>query len=65
VLVTLHAENYWNDEHNQRDFFVQFAKRNGFDPLVAQNWYKIKPRNVARQVIFLRTEKEKREGNFC
>eukprot|EP00026_Physarum_polycephalum_P001909 Phypoly_transcript_01912.p1 GENE.Phypoly_transcript_01912~~Phypoly_transcript_01912.p1 ORF type:complete len:725 (-),score=69.41 Phypoly_transcript_01912:359-2533(-) len=34
-------KDYWADELNQRNFFVQFAKKRGFDPLIAQNWYKI------------------------
>jgi len=35
-------QNYWLAAHNRRAFFDNFAKLNGFDPLVPANWHKIK-----------------------
>lgn len=29
----------WRHEENRREFFVKYAEQNGFDPLVAENWY--------------------------
>jgi hypothetical protein len=29
----------WADEHNRKQFFDSFARENGFDPLVPENWY--------------------------
>ncbi len=30
---------YWHDIQNRRNFFIEFAKKHNFDPLVAENWY--------------------------
>ncbi len=30
---------YWNDVKNHHHFFIKFAQRHNFDPLVADNWY--------------------------
>lgn len=29
----------WNDTRNRKKFFEDYAKENGFDPLVPENWY--------------------------
>eukprot|EP00026_Physarum_polycephalum_P001173 Phypoly_transcript_01174.p1 GENE.Phypoly_transcript_01174~~Phypoly_transcript_01174.p1 ORF type:complete len:997 (+),score=112.19 Phypoly_transcript_01174:34-3024(+) len=34
-------KSHWNDVGNMRRFFISFAESNGFDPLVASNWYNI------------------------
>lgn len=31
--------SYWNDANNRRRFFEKFAEKEGFDPLLASNWY--------------------------
>jgi hypothetical protein len=31
--------NFWKEFANRRKYFVQFAEKNGFDPLVPENWY--------------------------
>eukprot|EP00026_Physarum_polycephalum_P008209 Phypoly_transcript_08288.p1 GENE.Phypoly_transcript_08288~~Phypoly_transcript_08288.p1 ORF type:complete len:377 (+),score=65.39 Phypoly_transcript_08288:81-1133(+) len=33
--------NHWENEANRREFFVDFAATKGFDPLKAENWYKV------------------------
>eukprot|EP00026_Physarum_polycephalum_P001892 Phypoly_transcript_01895.p1 GENE.Phypoly_transcript_01895~~Phypoly_transcript_01895.p1 ORF type:complete len:897 (+),score=113.58 Phypoly_transcript_01895:334-3024(+) len=35
------SRNYWQDAANRRQFFLQFAQNNHFDPLNPENWYKI------------------------
>eukprot|EP00026_Physarum_polycephalum_P003563 Phypoly_transcript_03576.p1 GENE.Phypoly_transcript_03576~~Phypoly_transcript_03576.p1 ORF type:complete len:754 (+),score=101.52 Phypoly_transcript_03576:123-2384(+) len=35
---------FWNHEPNRKQVFLDYAKRNGFDPLVAENWYSQKSR---------------------
>lgn len=30
---------YWRNNQNQRNFFIKYANRNQFDPLIATNWY--------------------------
>lgn len=39
--VNVLVENYWAQEPNQRKFFISFARSNGFDLLVPENWYSI------------------------
>lgn len=36
-----HAASYWDDETNRREFFKSFASKEGFDPLIAKNWYQV------------------------
>jgi len=48
--------NYWANANNQREFFVQFAIGNKFDPLVPTNWYdvsrtQILSKKAARSVL--------------
>lgn len=31
--------DYWEKPEYRRKFFIDFAKENNFDPLVAKNWY--------------------------
>jgi hypothetical protein len=31
----------WNKATTRREFFEAYAKENGFDPLIANNWYSI------------------------
>ena len=39
-LISLgYIGNYWEKTHNRRKFFVQFARKLGFDPLCAADWY--------------------------
>ncbi len=43
---------YWNDINNRRNFFIEFAQKHNFDPLVADNWYNVNMNsfNEAQQV---------------
>jgi hypothetical protein len=34
-------ENFWKDAQNKRNFFVNYARDSGFDPLMPNNWYKL------------------------
>jgi len=38
---TILPRYYWRDLDNQRQFFLDYAQKKGFDPLVPANWYKI------------------------
>ncbi len=42
--------NYWRSAENQRKFFIEFASQRGFDPLVPDNWKKIKRKELIEQV---------------
>ena len=50
---------------NRRLFFERFAKKQGFDPLVASNWYKIKVESMLeKEKVSIQTkEKKKRKEN--
>jgi len=41
---------YWNAKQgkNMRAFFENFAKRNRFDPLLAENWYKFTAQEILK-----------------
>eukprot|EP00026_Physarum_polycephalum_P003873 Phypoly_transcript_03889.p1 GENE.Phypoly_transcript_03889~~Phypoly_transcript_03889.p1 ORF type:complete len:768 (+),score=139.06 Phypoly_transcript_03889:1-2304(+) len=36
-----HPKTFYQDPENRKFFFSDFAQENGFDPLVAKNWYKV------------------------
>lgn len=38
IISTL--ESHWLNVNNRREFFIELAKENDFDPFVAENWYK-------------------------
>ncbi len=35
-------ENYWKSKDNRRNFFIEFASKEGFDPLIGENWNNVK-----------------------
>ena len=37
------SEKHWSNETNRREVFDNFAKENGFDPLIAESWYFASP----------------------
>eukprot|EP00026_Physarum_polycephalum_P000368 Phypoly_transcript_00368.p1 GENE.Phypoly_transcript_00368~~Phypoly_transcript_00368.p1 ORF type:complete len:1106 (+),score=136.69 Phypoly_transcript_00368:1680-4997(+) len=37
---------YWKDPKNGRKFFENFAEKQGFDPLIAQNWYTVEHTDI-------------------
>jgi hypothetical protein len=37
---------HWTDLQNCRKWFCDFAKAKGFDPLVAENWYKVRAHHI-------------------
>jgi len=41
---------YWEEKTNRRDFFIDFAKEMGFDPMEPKNWQKIKKADIAVKV---------------
>jgi hypothetical protein len=45
--------NYWDSATNRRAFFEQFAVFNGFDPLIAENWYKISKNMICEAKVSL------------
>eukprot|EP00026_Physarum_polycephalum_P000399 Phypoly_transcript_00400.p1 GENE.Phypoly_transcript_00400~~Phypoly_transcript_00400.p1 ORF type:complete len:1105 (+),score=129.94 Phypoly_transcript_00400:31-3345(+) len=41
--------NHWRDEKNRRNFFVRYAEKKKFDPLIAENWYSVIPESVINE----------------
>eukprot|EP00026_Physarum_polycephalum_P001933 Phypoly_transcript_01936.p1 GENE.Phypoly_transcript_01936~~Phypoly_transcript_01936.p1 ORF type:complete len:910 (+),score=132.37 Phypoly_transcript_01936:109-2838(+) len=39
-------KNYWNEPENRKKFFMGMAADSGFDPLLPENWYLIRPIDV-------------------
>lgn len=44
---------FWNQEKNRRDFFVEYALKSNFDPLVADHWHTNINDVMATKVIYL------------
>jgi hypothetical protein len=42
---------YWADISRRKEFFDAFAKEHGFDPLVAENWYKITSQKIEERKV--------------
>ena len=42
---------FWYDTNNRVDFFKNFAKRHGFDPLLATNWYDVTKSHIVSQKV--------------
>eukprot|EP00026_Physarum_polycephalum_P001704 Phypoly_transcript_01706.p1 GENE.Phypoly_transcript_01706~~Phypoly_transcript_01706.p1 ORF type:complete len:1010 (+),score=136.82 Phypoly_transcript_01706:80-3109(+) len=40
------AAKFWGDAKNRRAFFEDFAKQNGFDPLIARNWESVSAKSI-------------------
>lgn len=53
------AEHYWSDINNCRQFFEEYAMRNGFDPLIPGNWYSTTPFSVEKEKVIKMTTKVK------
>lgn len=51
MCVTCFAGNHFQDLNNRKVIFDDFAKEYGFDPLLAENWYKIKKRQFIRHKV--------------
>ncbi len=32
---------FWNDIKKRRNFFIEFAQKHNFDPLISDNWYNV------------------------
>jgi hypothetical protein len=45
-VITFYEEYLWADLQKRRRFFENFAKDNGFDPLVATNWYGVSQERI-------------------
>jgi len=40
------GKGYWKEMQNRIQFFVEFAKEQGFDPLVPDNWYNVTQKQI-------------------
>jgi hypothetical protein len=38
---------------NRREFFEKYAKHNGFNPLVPDNWYSVNRKSIESTLVFL------------
>jgi len=44
--LALIPRGYWMNTSNRKEFFEEFAKINGFDSLIAQNWYSVTKKQI-------------------
>ena len=47
------SENFWQEKGNMRKFFDSIARSKKFNPLTADNWYKLTSRNVLQVKVTL------------
>lgn len=45
-------DNYYSEAKHQQEFFSTYAKEKGFDPLDANQWYRIKPSDLRLQKVW-------------
>ena len=54
LFLSLYSVGFWTNVDNRKKFLEDFAKKNRFDPLIAENWYKIRTKQFrAMKVLFL------------
>lgn len=41
----------WKNSQNLREFFDEFAKTKGFNPLAAENWYPVKFADILKKRV--------------
>eukprot|EP00026_Physarum_polycephalum_P001929 Phypoly_transcript_01932.p1 GENE.Phypoly_transcript_01932~~Phypoly_transcript_01932.p1 ORF type:complete len:927 (+),score=132.48 Phypoly_transcript_01932:220-3000(+) len=44
-----YPKSYWDHEINRKEFFTQYAKKMGFDPLDASNWYSVTGDDIQKE----------------
>jgi hypothetical protein len=42
----------WQESKNRRNFFENYALENGFDPLIAANWYSLRRENIINALVY-------------
>eukprot|EP00026_Physarum_polycephalum_P000804 Phypoly_transcript_00805.p1 GENE.Phypoly_transcript_00805~~Phypoly_transcript_00805.p1 ORF type:complete len:823 (+),score=101.61 Phypoly_transcript_00805:1404-3872(+) len=50
-MFSIVQRNYWGDSENRKNYFIQFARDNMFDPLIAENWYKFKNADIPKHHV--------------
>ncbi len=58
IFLFKFTDKYWDNVHNRRKFFSEFASQKGFDPLVAVNWENVQ----YREMVKVRRKKKCDEG---
>lgn len=54
-FLMLYLAGYWKDIANRRKVFDEIARDNGFDPLIAANWYSLPKDKVSKVISVWRT----------
>ena len=50
-VITITQGSRWHTISSRKKWFEDFARSRGFDPLIADNWYKITPSQLAQQEV--------------
>jgi len=45
------TRHYWANRENRRQFFLDFARQRGFDPLIAANWQRITTADIVTKKV--------------
>lgn len=50
MVNTIFQGNYWRSIGRRRNFFVEYAAKHEFDPLIPDNWYSITKEQIYNMV---------------
>lgn len=49
-VLCVHVQIGWADQHRQKEFFLNFAKKNNFEPNTPESWYGIRNKQFRKAV---------------
>lgn len=51
LTLFVYSVNHWKNTANRRKYMDNFAKKQGFDPLIPHEWYSITAGSVMREKV--------------
>jgi hypothetical protein len=52
-IIYFFPVGYWSSPQNRRLFFIRYAEKHGFDPLIASNWYSLSFTHLRKERVSL------------
>jgi hypothetical protein len=59
-LIILKGHHRWGNIENRRNFFENYAKRNGLDPQKPESWYSLSRKKLASLKVTKKKKKKKK-----
>jgi hypothetical protein len=51
LALPINIEKYWNVQDNRRNYFNDYARKIGFDPLIPTNWYSVSAHSILSEKV--------------